>query len=123
MRAPMNRRPGASLRAVRIRRGWRQEDLVRRARVSRATVSRIERGLLDGVSFGALVRTADALDVRLEIVVHWRGGDLDRLLDAGHAALRERGGARPGGLPGGGDHGALLRGAFPADGHALRSWL
>ena len=96
----MNRRPGARLRAVRIRRGWRQEDLARRARVSRATISRIERGLLEGVSFGALVRTADALDVRLEIVVRWQGGDLDRLMDAGHAALSERVAARLDALPG-----------------------
>ena len=62
--------------------------------MSRAVVSRVERGLLDGVASGSIVRIADALDIRLELVARWHGGDLDRLLSAGHAALTERVAAR-----------------------------
>ncbi len=34
-------------------------------------------------------RVAQALGIRLDLVVRWRAGDLDRLLNAGHAALHE----------------------------------
>jgi transcriptional regulator with XRE-family HTH domain len=78
---------GAVLRAVRIRSGWRQADVAERARVSRATISRIERGWLTPVAFGTLERAASALEVSLEIRPRWRSGDLDRMLGAGHAAL------------------------------------
>jgi transcriptional regulator with XRE-family HTH domain len=37
-------RVGAAFRAVRIRRGWRQQDVADRAGVSRALISLIERG-------------------------------------------------------------------------------
>jgi transcriptional regulator with XRE-family HTH domain len=80
-------RVGSVLRAVRIKRGWRQADVASRARVSDATVSRFERGHLESLS--ALRRVATALDVRMDLVPRWRGGDLDRMLNAGHAALHE----------------------------------
>ena len=32
---------------------------------------------------------ADSLEIRLEILARWRGGDLDRMLSAKHAALAE----------------------------------
>jgi transcriptional regulator with XRE-family HTH domain len=83
------RRLGAALRAVRIRHGWRQVDLARRSGISDSTVSRVEHGRLDDVSLSSLARLADALDVRLDIVPRWRGGELDRMLNAGHARLHE----------------------------------
>jgi transcriptional regulator with XRE-family HTH domain len=43
-------RVGASIRAVRIRRRWRQADVAERAGVSRAFVSLVERGHLDRAS-------------------------------------------------------------------------
>lgn len=82
-------RLGSLLRAVRIRRGWRQADLAREARVSRTTISRIERG--HAAQFAVdLVRAAyGALDIRLDLVPRWRGGDLDRMLNLAHSRLHE----------------------------------
>jgi len=67
----------------------RQVDLATAAATSRATVSRIERGHLDTLSLLALRRVGAALDVRLELLPRWRGGDLDRMLNARHSALHE----------------------------------
>jgi transcriptional regulator with XRE-family HTH domain len=84
-----DQRLGAGLRAVRIRRGWRQRDLAAASSVSDATVSRIERGHLDGVQVRTLRDVARALDIRIELLARSRGGDLDRLINAKHAALSE----------------------------------
>lgn len=80
-------RVGRSLRALRQRLRWRQLDLARRAAVSQQTVSDIERGRAASVSLPRLVRVATALDADIDLVVRWRGGALDRLLDERHAAL------------------------------------
>jgi transcriptional regulator with XRE-family HTH domain len=80
---------GAAIRAVRIRRGWRQQDLADAAGVSRSTISRLERGHLGPLSLDVLRRVAAALDIRLELIARWRAGDLDRLLNARHSALHE----------------------------------
>jgi len=82
-------RLGAVVRAVRLRKRWRQLDVARAAGVSTATVSRIERGRLDRFTIGTVLRVAAALDIRLEWLVRWRGGELDRMLNAGHAAMHE----------------------------------
>ena len=82
-------RVGRIFRAVRLRLRLRQVDVAERAGVSAAAVSRIERGRLSEVSFATLVKVADVLEIRLEIVARWRGGDLDRMLNARHAALAE----------------------------------
>ena len=80
---------GAVIRAARIRRGWRQCDLAAAAGVSDATVSRLERGHFDGVQIRTIRAIARALDVRVELLPRSRGGDLDRLVNAKHAALSE----------------------------------
>jgi transcriptional regulator with XRE-family HTH domain len=80
---------GASFRAVRVRHGWRQEDVANRARVSHGVVSLIERGHLESVSTRSLRQVAAALEIRLEISVRLPHGELDRLMNAGHAALHE----------------------------------
>ena len=82
-------RAAATLRAVRIHLGLRQVDVARRAGVSQATVSRLERGRLDAVPLAQVAEVADVLGVRLDLVPRWRGGDLDRLLNARHAALHQ----------------------------------
>jgi transcriptional regulator with XRE-family HTH domain len=78
-----------AIRTLRIRRSWRQTDLASAADVSRALISLIERGHSDRVALSTIRRVAMALEARAEIALRWRGGELDRLLDAGHAALVE----------------------------------
>jgi transcriptional regulator with XRE-family HTH domain len=82
-------RAGAAVRAVRIRKRLTQAELATAAGVSRGTISRVERGLLDGVTFGALGAICGALEIRLDLLLRWRGGELDRLLNADHASLLE----------------------------------
>lgn len=80
---------GHVVRTLRVRQGWRQDDLARRSRVSRSTVARIERGQLRGISLERLRRVLEALNVRLDLIARWNAGDLDRLLKARHSAMHE----------------------------------
>ncbi|MGI8998659.1 MAG: helix-turn-helix domain-containing protein [Candidatus Limnocylindria bacterium] len=82
-------RLGTVFRSVRLRKGWRQLDVAGAARVSIATISRIERGAFESVSVGILLRVAAALEIRVDWMPRWRGGELDRMLNAGHAAMHE----------------------------------
>jgi len=82
-------RVGAVVRAIRIKKRYRQSDVAERAGVSRALVSRVERGHLGEVTLADLMRVGEALEMTLRLVASWRGGDLDRLLNARHAALHE----------------------------------
>lgn len=91
---------GAAFRAVRIRRGWTQAKLANRAGVSASLVSLVERGHLDSVSVRVLRRIAAAIDIRLELWARMRTGDLDRIINAGHAALHEELARHIDGLPG-----------------------
>ncbi|MFN8630737.1 MAG: helix-turn-helix transcriptional regulator [Chloroflexota bacterium] len=83
-------RLGHGIRALRRRRGWRQIDLARAARVSRSVVSRIERGDSLGVSVGDFNAVATALDATLDVALRWHGEAFDRLLDDDHASIVER---------------------------------
>lgn len=85
-----DQRVGNALRALRIQRRLTQRDLGRRVGVSGGLVSLIERGHLDSVSTRVLRRVAAALECRLDLRLVSRGGDIDRLLNAGHAGLREQ---------------------------------
>jgi transcriptional regulator with XRE-family HTH domain len=78
---------GRRFRALRHRLGWRQEDLAARAGVSRGLISLIERGRIQEVTIRRLRRAARELDAEYVAVLRWRGGDLDRLMDEGHATL------------------------------------
>ena len=80
---------GSAVRGIRIRRRLRQEDLARLAGISRATVSRIERGHLASLSVDTLRAVAAVLEIRVDLTVRWRGGELDRLLNARHSRLHE----------------------------------
>jgi transcriptional regulator with XRE-family HTH domain len=82
-------RTGAVVRAVRIRKRLTQADIAEAADVSRGTVSRIERGHLAEVTFGAFESICRVLEIRPDLAPRWRGGELDRLLNADHAALLE----------------------------------
>lgn len=79
---------GRVIRALRRRRGWRQVDCALRAGIHRSTWSMLERGQIDGMTFTTLRRCLAVLEVRLDLRPQWRGAELDRLLDAGHAALQ-----------------------------------
>lgn len=80
-------RIGRIARALRHRLHWRQLDLSRRAGVGQGPVSRLERGQVDALTVATISRILGALDAELVLLVRWRGGELDRLLDEGHAVL------------------------------------
>jgi transcriptional regulator with XRE-family HTH domain len=82
---------GARIRAVRLRRGLRQRDVAEMAGVSQSTVSRIERGHIATIRFGDVERVAAVLEIRVDLLARWRGGDLDRLVNAGHGEMHEAG--------------------------------
>ncbi len=81
---------GQKVRALRRRRGCRQEDLAAAAGVSRAVVGRVEAGQLAGVTVRVVDRVTVAIGGSADIVLRWHGEALDRLLDEEHAALVEQ---------------------------------
>jgi transcriptional regulator with XRE-family HTH domain len=83
-------RLGASIRAVRVRLRLRHCDVAARCNLSPSTVSRIERGHIGSFALDSLLAVCGVLRVRIDFVPRWRGGDLDRLLYASHAAMHER---------------------------------
>ena len=82
-------RLGTVIRLVRQARGWRQDDLSEKSGVSQSAISRIERGQIGPQSVDSVRAVAAALDIRVDLVPRWRGGDLDRLLNRRHSALHE----------------------------------
>jgi transcriptional regulator with XRE-family HTH domain len=80
-------RIGRSLRVLRLRRRLRQVDLASAADVSQGCVSLIERGHMSSLSIRTVRTVFAAVDAGFEGHVAWRGGDLDRVLDEGHARL------------------------------------
>jgi transcriptional regulator with XRE-family HTH domain len=84
-----DQRIGAALRALRIRRGLRQVDVATAAGIPRSVVMRIEAGRLDEVPLRQVRRLARVFDARVEALVRWRGADLERLVNRGHALMHE----------------------------------
>jgi transcriptional regulator with XRE-family HTH domain len=84
-----DQRLGSAVRLVRVKRGWRQLDVARRAGVAQMTVSRIERGHFGTLSLDCLRAVTATLDIRVDVFGRWRAGDLDRLLNARHSRLHE----------------------------------
>lgn len=80
-------RVGLALRAVRLRKNWRQVDVAQRAGVSQSTVSDLELGRVGSITVDTIRRIAQCLDVRVELITRWRGGELDRLMNTRHASL------------------------------------
>jgi transcriptional regulator with XRE-family HTH domain len=81
---------GRGIRALRLRRRLRQEDLAGKAGVSRGVIARIEQGHAERVTVARLQRVAAALGARVTCRLTWNGEGLDRLLDADHAAIVEQ---------------------------------
>jgi transcriptional regulator with XRE-family HTH domain len=82
-------RLGSIFRAVRIKKGWRQFDVASKSGVTRSSVSRLERGHARELRLDELVRIAEVLEISLRILATWRGGELDRLMNARHSGLHE----------------------------------
>jgi transcriptional regulator with XRE-family HTH domain len=85
-----DQRVGRALRAIRLHRRRRQMDIARAAGVSQSSISRIERGHLGSFSLDTLRGVAAALEATVDVGVRWRGGEVDRVLGARHAAMSER---------------------------------
>lgn len=77
------------MRSVRIRKGWRQADLAAAAGVSRQEVSKAELGHAGDLPLTRTLAMCRAMDIRLDFVPRWRGGDLDRMMNARHSAMAE----------------------------------
>src|SRR3990170_5026427 len=75
---------------LRGRQGLPQAALSARAGVSRQAVSLLECGRARRLKMGAVEGIFAALGARIDARVLWNGPELDRLLDAGHAALGAR---------------------------------
>jgi transcriptional regulator with XRE-family HTH domain len=78
---------GRLLRLLRLRQARRQTDVAEAAGLSQAQVSRLEAGRLEGVPLRSVRTLARVLGADVVVTLRWRGGDLDRLADEGHAAL------------------------------------
>jgi transcriptional regulator with XRE-family HTH domain len=69
--------------------GWTQARLADASGLSRGVIAEIEQGRGDRVTVVTLERAVRPLQARLLVRLDWNGEALDRLLDAGHAALVE----------------------------------
>lgn len=81
---------GRGIKALRIRKRLRQDDLAASAGVSRGVIVRIEGGGAANVTVATLERVAAPLGARVVCRLAWNGEGLDRLLDASHAAIVEQ---------------------------------
>lgn len=78
-----------AVRFLRLRKGWSQRALGARSGVSREMISRAERGDLSGMTLGSIDRITAALGASVRVQVRWQGEQLDRLIDAAHAAIQD----------------------------------
>jgi transcriptional regulator with XRE-family HTH domain len=91
---------GSLIRAIRLRRHLRQVDIATVAGISRGSVSLVERGHFGTLSLETVRRVAATVEVRVEVVGRWRGGDAGRLLSRRHSLLAESFAAFVGSQPG-----------------------
>ena len=82
-------RIGRVARVLRQRLGLRQQDVASKAACSQDEVSLLERGRIAGMSLRRLRRLFRVFDAEVVVIIRWRGGSLDHLLDARHASLGE----------------------------------
>jgi hypothetical protein len=57
------------------------------ASVAQQTVSLLERGMADGSTLRTIQKVAAPLGITVDLVLRWKGPELDRLIDARHARL------------------------------------
>jgi transcriptional regulator with XRE-family HTH domain len=77
------------VRELRQARGLRQMDVADRAGVVCETVSRLERGELEGMTVGTLRALSRALRMPPIVSLGWRHPEIDQLRDKRHAAMVE----------------------------------
>lgn len=80
---------GRLFRELRVRLGWPQSEVAKRAGISQAAYSEIERGLIETLPVGKLRRVAAVLEVRLTLEPRWRGAAIDRFMSSRHASMTE----------------------------------
>jgi transcriptional regulator with XRE-family HTH domain len=80
-------RAGKIGRLLRVRARLTQRELALRAGVSRRDVWRFEGGHGRRIRYGTHEAILGALGARVDMKIMWNGPELDRLLDAGHAAI------------------------------------
>lgn len=73
--------------ALRVRQKLRQRDVAEAAGIGRSRVGKLEASEIDALKVGELRKSFEALGARIEIVVSYRGAEMDRLLDELHARL------------------------------------
>jgi hypothetical protein len=73
--------------ALRVRLRLRQNDVAVAAGIGRGRVVKLEAAAIDQLKVGEVRRSFEALGARVELVASYRGAELNRLLDAVHAAL------------------------------------
>jgi transcriptional regulator with XRE-family HTH domain len=88
-RAVDDMRIGRVARVLRQRLGLRQADVARSAACSQDEISLLERGRIEGMSLRRLRRLFQVFDAEVVVIIRWRGGSLDHLLDARHASLAD----------------------------------
>jgi transcriptional regulator with XRE-family HTH domain len=81
---------GRMVQDLRISKGLCQEDVAARAGVGRPTVSRLERGLIDGITIGKLRAISRAMGMPSIASLGWRSPEIDRLRDRLHASMVEQ---------------------------------
>lgn len=81
---------GRVVRALRHRLRLTQRELAGRAGCSREALMHVEAGRVGRLSVDSLRAIATALGAEALVVVRYRGAELDRLLDEGHARLQDR---------------------------------
>ena len=81
---------GRAARALRHRLGLRQADVADRVGVGHDVVSRLESGRIEGLTVRTLRKLFAAFDAEMLLIVRWRGGELERIVDRRHADLGER---------------------------------
>ena len=82
-------RIGRIARVLRQRLGMRQADVAASAACSQDEVSLLERGRIEGMSLRRLRRLFRVFDAEVVVLIRWRGGSIDHLLEARHARLAE----------------------------------
>ena len=80
-------RAGKVLRIVRRRRGLTQAELAALAGVAQQTVSLLERGKAEDSPLRLVKEVAAPLGITVDLILRWKGPELDRLADARHARL------------------------------------